>query len=111
MGGFFGAVSHRDVTLDVFFGVDYQPAENLAGQNLITSIVPPERAAMMYAALEDLPFGWNNATNDCVNTAFLGTLSSDIYVAQDSLIKGEFTPEQAADYVQSNLDTFLATLK
>ena len=23
MGGFFGAVSHRDVTLDVFFGVDY----------------------------------------------------------------------------------------
>ena len=23
MGGFFGAISHRDVTLDVFFGVDY----------------------------------------------------------------------------------------
>ena len=23
MGGFFGAVSRRDVTLDVFFGVDY----------------------------------------------------------------------------------------
>ena len=23
MGGFFGAVSHRDVTLDIFFGVDY----------------------------------------------------------------------------------------
>ena len=23
MGGFFGAVSHRDVVLDVFFGVDY----------------------------------------------------------------------------------------
>ena len=23
MGGFFGAVSHRDVSLDVFFGVDY----------------------------------------------------------------------------------------
>ena len=23
MGGFFGAVSNRDVTLDVFFGVDY----------------------------------------------------------------------------------------
>ena len=23
MGGFFGAVSHQDVTLDIFFGVDY----------------------------------------------------------------------------------------
>ena len=23
MGGFFGAVSHEDVVLDVFFGVDY----------------------------------------------------------------------------------------
>ena len=23
MGGFFGAISHRDVSLDVFFGVDY----------------------------------------------------------------------------------------
>lgn len=23
MGGFFGAVSKRDVTLDIFFGVDY----------------------------------------------------------------------------------------
>ena len=23
MGGFFGAVSHRDVAMDVFFGVDY----------------------------------------------------------------------------------------
>ena len=23
MGGFFGAVSQRDVTLDIFFGVDY----------------------------------------------------------------------------------------
>ena len=23
MGGYFGAVSHRDVSLDVFFGVDY----------------------------------------------------------------------------------------
>ena len=23
MGGFFGAVSHEDVTLDIFFGVDY----------------------------------------------------------------------------------------
>lgn len=84
---------------------------NVLGQELITSIVDPARAATMYAALADLPFGWNNATNDCVNTAFLGTLSSDIYVAQDSLIKGDFTPEQAADYVQSNLDTFLQTLK
>lgn len=84
---------------------------NILGQDLITSIVDPERAKIMYAALADLPFGWNNATNDCVNTAFLGTLSSDIYVAQDSLIKGDFTPEQAADYVQANLDTFLKTLK
>ena len=25
MGGFFGAVSQRDVTLDIFFGVDYHP--------------------------------------------------------------------------------------
>ena len=23
MGGFFGAVAHQDVTLDIFFGVDY----------------------------------------------------------------------------------------
>ncbi len=23
MGGFFGAISKRDVTLDIFFGVDY----------------------------------------------------------------------------------------
>lgn len=84
---------------------------NIAGQSLLTSTVGADRAATMYAALEDLPYGWNNATNDCINTAFMGTLASDLYVAQDSLIKGEFTPEQAADYVQSNLDTFMSTVK
>lgn len=101
----------NDVEVQKWYVATRNLPNNVAGQNLITTIVTPERAATMYAALADLPFGWNNATNDCVNTAFLGTLSSDIYVAQDSLIKGEFTPEQAADYVQSNLNTFLATLQ
>ena len=101
----------NDIEVQKWYVATRNLPNNVAGQNLITTIVTPERAATMYAALADLPFGWNNATNDCVNTAFLGTLSSDIYVAQDSLIKGEFTPEQAADYVQSNLDTFLATLQ
>lgn len=84
---------------------------NIAGQSLLTDSVGSDRAAIMYAALADLPFGWNNATNDVINTAFLGTLSSDMYVAQDSLIKGEFTVQQAAEYVQNSLDTFLATQK
>ena len=84
---------------------------NISGQSLLTESVGEDRAATMYAALADLPFGWNNATNDVINTAFLGTLSSDMYVAQDSLIKGEFTVEQAAEFVQSNLDTFLSTQK
>lgn len=84
---------------------------NIAGQTLLAPSVGEEKATTMYAALESLPYGWNNATNDCVNTAFMGTLASDIYVAQDSVIKGEFTPEQAADYVQKNLDTFMSTTK
>lgn len=84
---------------------------NKAGRELIALSLGEERTNAAYDAISSLPYGWNNATNDCINTAFLGTLASDIYVAQDSLIKGEFTVEQAADYVQSNLDTFLGTLK
>ncbi len=84
---------------------------NIYAQELITPSIGEERAKIVYEAIATLPYGWNNATNDCVNTAFLGTLASDIYVAQDSLIKGEFTIAEAAAYVQSNLDTFLATLK
>ena len=31
MGGFFGAVAHQDVTLDIFFGVDYHSHLGPAG--------------------------------------------------------------------------------
>lgn len=84
---------------------------NIAGQEILTPTVGAERAAIMYDALESLPYGWNNATNDCINSAFMGTLPSDMYVALDSLVKGEMTPEQAADFVQSSLDAFLAAAK
>ena len=84
---------------------------NRIGSELVARSLGVERAQAAYDAVSNLPYGWNNATNDCINTAFLGTLASDMYVAQDSLIKGEFTAEQAADYVQSNLNTFLETLK
>lgn len=80
---------------------------NVEGQQLILPSIGEEKAAAMYGAISGLPYGWNNATNDCINTAFLGTLASDMYVALDSLIKGEFTPDQAAEYIQTNFDTFI----
>ena len=41
MGGFFGAVSRRDVVLDVFFGVDYH--SHLGTRNAGMSVWDPER--------------------------------------------------------------------
>lgn len=84
---------------------------NVSGRTLVAESLGEARTEAAYNAVANLPYGWNNATNDCINTAFLGTLASDMYVAQDSLIKGELTAQQAAEYVQSNLDTFLSTLK
>lgn len=80
---------------------------NVQGQSLIIPSIGEDKAAAIYNAIGGLPYGWNNATNDCINTAFLGTLASDMYVSLDSLIKGEITPQQAADSVQNNLDAFL----
>jgi len=84
---------------------------NITGQTLLAPTVGADKAATMYAALENLPYGWNNATNDCINSAFLGTLPSDMYVALDSVVKGEMTPAEAAEFVQSSLDAFLAAAK
>ena len=40
MGGFFGAVSHRDVVLDVFFGTDYH--SHLGTRNAGMAVWSPE---------------------------------------------------------------------
>lgn len=96
-----------DVKVQEWYVATNNLPNNVEGQKLIVPSVGEKKAATMYGAISGLPYGWNNATNDCINTAFLGTLSSDMYVALDSLIKGEITSVEAADYIQQNFDTFI----
>ena len=63
MGGFFGAVSSRDVTLDVFFGVDYH------------SHLGTRRGGMASFSEED---GFHRQIHDIENTPFRTKFEKDI---------------------------------
>ncbi len=63
MGGFFGAVSHRDVTLDLFFGVDYH------------SHLGTRRGGMM---LHDEKDGFQRSIHSIENTPFRTKFESDL---------------------------------
>jgi len=64
MGGFFGAVSHRDVTLDLFFGVDYH------------SHLGTRRGGMM---LHDEKDGFQRSIHSIENTPFRTKFEKDLH--------------------------------
>ncbi len=64
MGGFFGAVSHRDVTLDVFFGVDYH------------SHLGTKRAGMVSY---DVNKGFHREIHSIENTPFRTKFENDLH--------------------------------
>ena len=64
MGGFFGAVSNRDVTLDVFFGVDYH------------SHLGTRRAGMI---ILDKETGFERQIHSIENTPFRTKFESDLH--------------------------------
>lgn len=63
MGGFFGAASHRDVVLDVFFGVDYH------------SHLGTKHAGMIFHDLED---GFQREIHSIENTPFRTRFEDDL---------------------------------
>ena len=63
MGGFFGAVSKRDVVLDVFFGVDYH------------SHLGTRRAGMVFC---DGTGGFNKEIHSIENTPFRSRFDKDL---------------------------------
>ena len=63
MGGFFGAVSNRDVVLDLFFGVDYH------------SHLGTRRAGMVLLDRED---GFQKEIHSIENTPFRTRFEKDI---------------------------------
>lgn len=63
MGGFFGAASHRDVVLDVFFGVDYH------------SHLGTRRAGMVFVDTED---GFQREIHSIENTPFRSRFEDDL---------------------------------
>ena len=63
MGGFFGAVSNRDITLDVFFGVDYH------------SHLGTRRAGMITL---DKDHGFRRQIHSIENTPFRTTFEKDL---------------------------------
>ena len=54
MGGFFGAVSRRDVTLDVFFGVDYH--SHLGTKRGGIAVLGPDGFERQIHSIENTPF-------------------------------------------------------
>ena len=64
MGGFFGAVSNRDVTLDIFFGVDYH------------SHLGTRRGGM---ALYDVEKGFHRQIHNIENTPFRTKFEHDLH--------------------------------
>ncbi len=63
MGGFFGAVSHEDVVLDVFFGVDYH------------SHLGTRRGGMVFVDAED---GFQKEIHSIENTPFRSRFEDDL---------------------------------
>ncbi|MCI9130148.1 MAG: amidophosphoribosyltransferase [Eggerthellaceae bacterium] len=63
MGGFFGAVAHQDVVLDVFFGVDYH------------SHLGTRRAGMVFVDAED---GFQKEIHSIENTPFRSRFEDDL---------------------------------
>ena len=64
MGGFFGAVSHRDVVLDVFFGTDYH------------SHLGTRRGGM---AIYDCHTGFQRQIHSIENTPFRTKFENDLH--------------------------------
>ena len=64
MGGFFGAASHRDVVMDVFFGVDYH------------SHLGTRRAGMIFHDSEDQ--GFQREIHSIENTPFRTRFEDDL---------------------------------
>ena len=55
MGGFFGAISHRDCVLDIFFGVDYHT--HLGNRRGGMVVYDPERGFQRQIhSIENTPF-------------------------------------------------------
>lgn len=57
------------------------------------------------------PADYNSSASKWYDSTWFGTLQSDIIAQSDLLLKGSITAEEMAAYIQSNIDTYLASLK
>lgn len=95
MGGFFGAVSHRDVTLDVFFGVDYH------------SHLGTRRAGMIVL---DEETGFQRQIHSIENTPFRTKFEKDLEMFSGSCGIGCISDNDPQPLmVRSHLGTFAIT--
>ena len=95
MGGFFGAVSHRDVVLDVFFGTDYH------------SHLGTRRAGM---AVYDRSKGYDRAIHNIENAPFRTKFDKDVNTMKGQLGIGcisDFEPQPLI--VRSHHGTYAIT--
>lgn len=95
MGGFFGAVSHRDVAIDVFFGVDYH------------SHLGTRRAGMI---IHDAKDGFQREIHSIENTPFRTKFEKDLHTFHGTSGIGcisDMDPQPLL--IRSHLGTFAIT--
>lgn len=84
---------------------------NKAGKELAISLIGEELASTMDFCLSSLPLNYNNATNDVFNNVSFGATTNAQITAVSNVINGYMTPEEAAQYMQDYVDSYLASLQ
>ena len=62
-------------------------------------------------AMEEIPDGFNNSTNDFFNNVSFGPVTSTMGVVISDLLNQVTTPEEAAKTLQNSVDKYLKSIQ
>lgn len=79
--------------------------------SVATIDMPPQYLDAIINIISTSPEGYNSSASKWYDSTWFGTLQSDIVAQGDLLLKGSITAEEMAATIQSNVDSYLASLK
>lgn len=70
-----------------------------------------DKVAAINRAMEEIPDGFNNSTNDFFNNVSFGPVTSTMGVVISDLLNNVTTPEEAAKTLQNSVDEYLKSIQ
>ena len=75
------------------------------------SAMPAEYSDAISEVIDSNPYGFDSSASSYYDSTWFGTLQSDIVAGADELLRGNKTADEVVKTLQSNVDTYLGTIR